>query len=1324
MQKQNKTGNIMDELKDFKGFYPLLKTLRFELKPVELNEKDTTVLDNIKKSGIFKVEEDTYSLQERQKSDVIKSESYKKVKKIIDDYHRQFISKSLATFSLDEDYLKKYVSLFKNNSKSEKENKEFGTIKSKLREQISNTFDTTHLFNKEFFNKELIQFVNNDKAKEDLIKEFEGFTTYFTGFNDNRKNMYSAEDKASSIAHRIINDNLPKFLNNISSYDTINEIIQKDIQQIEENFKEELNGKKLDDVFKIENYSNCLTQKDITTYNTLIGGKSEGDKKIKGLKEYVNSYNQKNGTKLPKFIALYKQILSSKDSLSWLPEIFEDDAQCIGAIKKVYNDINEKVINTPKDKISIKSLLSNLTDYSSTGIFVQNEAKKELLTSILQSYYGDWAILTKALEIEYLEAHPRKGQKIETYNKNRDTYVKSFKSFSLQRINDLIGEDKPKIEDYFKSCGYKEETISCNKEKDLEKQEQEIIDTFKDDRNIILCTSDIKQEGDNLIVKTPNIFEQIERKYLLVKDILNADYQHSNKALIQDTQSIEKIKLFLDSIKKLQWFIKPLSGCEEEAKRDNNFYSDFDDIWEDLNEITPLYNSVRNYLTQKPYSEEKIKLNFQDSTLLGGWDVNKEPKNLGILLIKDGLYYLAIINKDTKKVFENKHFDSTKKCYQKIDYKQIADAGKDIQNIIRIGDDKYQRFTKNLDALKKKYIPEIYAIKQAESYLQDKSMSTIKTFSSDDLKTFITYYKEAAKQYWTWCNFSFSDEYQNWKSFTDDVNMQGYKITFRDIEEDYINQLVKEGKIYLFQIYNKDFSLYSKGTPNMHTLYWKALFDENNLKDVIYKLNGQAEVFFRKKSFTWNDEVMKNGHHAKELKGKFTYPIIKDKRYTEDKFLFHVPITMNFKAVGTNNINSKVNEFIKDNGIKHIIGIDRGERNLLYLTLIDLQGNIVRQFSLNTITNVYMNKDGKEEEKSFNYHNKLDNIEKDRQEARKNWQTIENIKELKEGYLSQVIHKITQMMIEYKAIVVLEDLNSIFMRGRQKVEKSVYQKFEKMLIDKLNYLVDKKKDPNEEGGLLNAYQLTNKFESFEKMSKQNGFLFYIPAWKTSKIDPVTGFTNYIYTKYENEEKAKELLSKFADILYNEEEKYFEFVISDYTKFNPKADETRKEWTICTYGKRIKTFRNKAKNNQWDNETINLTEALKTLFNSANIDYKTNLKDSILNQGEKAFFEELLNLLKLTLQMRNSNPNTDEDYILSPVADSNGVFFDSREHKGETASLPQDADANGAYNIARKGLWAVRQIQNADDGSKVSLAMSNKKWLNFVQNKEYLDDKDK
>ncbi|WP_461252327.1 hypothetical protein, partial [Treponema sp. R8-4-B8] len=121
---------------------------------------------------------------------------------------------------------------------------------------------------------------------------------------------------------------------------------------------------------------------------------------------------------------------------------------------------------------------------------------------------------------------------------------------------------------------------------------------------------------------------------------------------------------------------------------------------------------------------------------------------------------------------------------------------------------------------------------------------------------------------------------------------------------------------------------------------------------------------------------------------------------------------------------------------------------MLYVSIIDLNGKIVKQFSLNEIVNDY---NGEEYKK--NYHDLLASKEDERTKQRQEWRTIENIKELKAGYLSQVVHKISKLVDEYCAIVVLEDLNFGFIRGRQKVEKSVYQQFEKALIDKMNYLV-------------------------------------------------------------------------------------------------------------------------------------------------------------------------------------------------------------------------------------------------------------------------------
>ena len=530
---------------------------------------------------------------------------------------------------------------------------------------------------------------------------------------------------------------------------------------------------------------------------------------------------------------------------------------------------------------------------------------------------------------------------------------------------------------------------------------------------------------------------------------------------------------------------------------------------------------------------------------------------------------------------------------------------------------------------------------------------------------------------------------------------------------------MRDGKIYLFQIYNKDFSQSSKGRPNLHTMYWKMLFDESNLKDVVYKLNGQAEIFFRKASIKHhvthpaNVPIKNKNIHTPKKESLFEYDLLKDRRYMYDKFSFHVPITMNFKSHGNEYINRDVNEYIATTTDDiQVIGVDRGERHLLYFTVVNQRGEIVEQYSMNTITNHWNGVDY-----VTDYHQKLEEKNVERTKARQDWQTIENIKELKEGYLSQVVHKVAQLMEKYNAILVLEDLNSGFKRGRIKVEHQVYQRFEKQLIEKLNYLVFKEKDANEPGGLLRAYQWAAKFESFERLGKQCGFIYYIPAWNTSKIDPITGFVNLFDTRYETKETSKSFFGKFDIIRYNAEKDWFEFVF-DYDKFHKRAEGTRTKWALCSVGKRIETYRSADTQNHFDSREVDLTAEFKALFAEYNIDIKGNIKQSIIEQDDKKFFESLYRLLRLTLQMRNSKTNSEVDYLTSPVADARGNFYNSdveklrgKDENGNWVStLPVDADANGAYNIARKGLMLIDQLKTTGEIT----AITNKDWLNFVQ----------
>ena len=97
---------------------------------------------------------------------------------------------------------------------------------------------------------------------------------------------------------------------------------------------------------------------------------------------------------------------------------------------------------------------------------------------------------------------------------------------------------------------------------------------------------------------------------------------------------------------------------------------------------------------------------------------------------------------------------------------------------------------------------------------------------------------------------------------------------------------------------------------------------------------------------------------------------------------------------------------------------------------------------------------------------------------------------------------------------------------------------------------------------------------------------------------------------------------------------------------------------------------------------------------------------------KEFWMQFISLFNLMLQMRNSDEKRGIDKIISPVQNDKGEFFVS----GEDNKMPLDADANGAYNIARKGLWIIQQIKGKDvsELDKVNLAIKNSEWLQYAQ----------
>lgn len=1219
--------------------YPLSKTLRFSLIPVGETE------NNFNKNLLLE-------------KDKQRAENYEKVKGYIDRFHKEYIESVLSKARIEK--VDEYANLYLKSNKDDSDIKAMESLENDMRKQISKQLTSTEIYKKRLFGKELMcedlpSFLT-DKDERETVECFRSFTTYFKGFNTNRENMYSSDEKSTAIAYRCINDNLPRFLDNVKSF-------QKVFDNLSDETITKLNtdlynifGRNIEDIFSVDYFEFVLAQSGIEIYNSMIGGYTCSDgTKIQGLNECINLYNQQvakneKSKRLPLMKPLYKQILSEKDSVSFIPEKFNSDNEVLLAIEDYYTG-HIGVIDL------LTELLQSLNTYNANGIFVKSGVA---ITDISNGAFNSWNVLRSAWNEKYEALHPVTSKtKIDKYIEKRDKVYKAIKSFSLFELQSLGNENGNEITDWYIS--------SINE-----------------------CNSKIKEA------------------YLQAQELLKSDYEKNyNKRLYKNEKATELVKNMLDAIKEFKQLIKPLNGTSKEENKDELFYGKFTSHYDSVADIDRLYDKVRNYITQKPYSKDKIKLNFDNPQLLGGWDKNKESDYRTVLLHKDGFYYLAVMDKSHSKAFVDapEITSDDEDYYEKMEYKLLPGPNKMLPKVFFA--------TKNIDTFQPS--DRILDIRKRESFKKGA------TFNKSECHEFIDYFKGSIEKHDDWSQFGFkfspTESYNDISEFYREISDQGYSVRFNKISKNYIDGLVEDGYIYLFQIYNKDFSKYSKGTPNLHTLYFKMLFDERNLSNVVYKLNGEAEMFYREASINDKEKIthyanqpIKNKNPDNEKKESvFEYDIVKDKRFTKRQFSLHVPITINFKAHGQEFLNYDVRKAVKYKDDNYVIGIDRGERNLIYISVIDSNGKIVEQMSLNEIISDNGHK--------VDYQKLLGTKEKERDKARKNWTSVENIKELKEGYISQVVHKICELVVKYDAVIAMEDLNFGFKRGRFPVEKQVYQKFENMLISKLNLLIDKKADPTEDGGLLRAYQLTNKFDGVNK-AKQNGIIFYVPAWDTSKIDPATGFVNLLKPKYTSVPEAKNLFETIDDIKYNANTDMFEFYI-DYSKFPRCNSDFKKSWTVCTNSSRILTFRNKEKNNMWDNKQIVLTDEFKSLFDEFGIDYKGNLKDSILSISNADFYRRLIKLLSLTLQMRNSISGStlpEDDYLISPVANENGEFYDSRNYKGTNAALPCDADANGAYNIARKALWAINILKDTPDDmlNKAKLSITNAEWLEYTQ----------
>lgn len=1232
----------------FTNLYSLSKTLRFELKPVP------ETVELLKKTNL----QGKTPIQVDQEIDEL---YHKEMKPLFDKLHEKFINESLAKVAFEitdlEQLEKKYLELKSLNKDKKNNSAEIGRLtdnstgeipklESRLREFIVEQFNKLSEVWKEKYNEinlddtgykiltnanilEVLLLLYPEKSEP--IKKFQGFFTYFSGFNQNRENYYTAKDDTTGVASRVINKNLDLFLNNKSDFE---EFVKK---------MPSLNEYR--QYFELGNFNDCLTQEGIENYNDKVGE----------VKSKVNlEYNQKAENKkqqLKGLKKLQKQIgcrtKQQREQEASGKSIYPEYLEKVGLgfqisrndrgkyqIWETLNYITEELKpKLEKLKENYKNFFSNWQEYKLDEIWF----RKESVNTISGRWFGgdNWSILAQALAYSGTGKIEKGEYKIPAFISLLDlkealdvleTGVDFDIKKSKRKNNSGAGREETKkfsytAENLFRD-GYKPYFKPSLFETLLAVWQHEVDCKFD---QIDLFTKEFEEKSKELFDKSKKdvIGRSIHTE--VVKNLVEEGYLR----LFQLTKyhNLEK------------------KGEIDARVTENRFYDILNEFWEE-NPIVIYHKAFQATLTKKPYSENKIKLNFENGNLLGGFSDGQEKNKSGVILQNDNKFYLGIlINRvffrtdKQNPLYETKDKDWQRLILTNLKFQTLAGKG--------------------------------FLGKQRVSYGDLGKTNPIEAVNL--LQEFIrTNYIQKHPQLESVAN----KNYESKKDFDAEIKKaltECFTMKFVPIRKDVLGQGLTQESLYLFKITNKDFSEYSKGkNKNVHTLYWQKLFEDKNLEKPILALNGGAEVFFRKGQ---KDKLDKK--HDKSGK-----EVLDGKRYSENKYFLHASITVNYGTPKNIKFKEKVSQLIANHQDDiRIIGIDRGEKHLLYYSVIDSVGKMIDRGSLNIINDI-------------DYNSKLQEKQDKRNKARLNWEEIGNIKNFKEGYLSQTVNKIYELIIKHNAIVVMEDLNSEFKAKRlAKVEKSVYKKFELALAKKLNHLILKDRDATVPGGVLNAYQLTPAIPAgdvgkFEK-AKQWGILFYVRANYTSTTDPLTGWRKHLHiSNSETDSKIQEFFKPDdgMEINYDLNKKCF--------KFSYITDDG-KTWELFAFDGLQRFY--------WDNKnreikTYDLNREFEELF--ANLDKSKNINKQIYGKDFKwktlIFYWNLLNQIRNTDKTKTGNNN---DFLQSPIwSEEHRQFFDSR--KVTSKEKPDNGDANGAYNIARKGVLVLNKIQeHAKDDSE-------------------------
>jgi|GEM_PF-350803 len=1171
-------------------------------------------------------------------ADKVRHESFKLAKKVLDEIHRKFITDSLVDLQLDHKQLQVFAEYSLNPASKSDAAKQAELIK--LRRSIYMAFEqrftATQAGWKEAYDCE--KFISSPKSQLALIETFKPELADKLGMPE--QDLEDLQTRFNKFASYFQGYNK----NRENIYTTKGHAVEISHRTIDQNL--------LKFYKNVQKYEKYYTDKDI------LGGEAAPHFKVENYTSYItqdeiNAYNEairsfrsninqarqgldkKEKQSLPMFEPLFKQILGD-NTKKVLFEKLEGKEEYAELTRKLQQDM--------------PSWVTALDEHANTHIMIPaNPAtvwfNAKAVNAVLHKHTTSPELIKIYLPKEFTSSRRAKDE--ETAKQN--SFV-SLRQLFAALDQAQVATELSLLKNVDRADMGASEAVWLAFCEDIQVKIKDARETVGAFSKIIAFEN--KSEKETL-KKALDSFNDLYRMYTYF------ELRYKNEPVTSFDTDPDFYELF-----------------EDPDDQDSLFDADKD------KRFSHYYDLIRNYLTKKSYSLDKWKLNFDCSQLLTGWDVNKEPEKHGVILQNGENYHLAILNNESNKIFDrakNKLLfqaeDNT--AWQKMDYKLLPGPNKMLPKCLlpKSNRNKYGATDEVLD------IYETGSFKKGDN------------FNLASLHKMIDFYKQAINRYEGWSMYEFTfrstDQYQGIDQFYHDAESQGYRLGFVPINSVELQKMVDDGRIYLFRIQNKDLANPSSKTANMHTLYFRELFKSSST----IKLNGEAEIFFRPKT----ENLAASKTNRKTPQGT---EVTELKRFRSDKIQLHLPVNLNYQTKSLINatFNQHTIERIKTNGVNAIIGIDRGEKHLAYVAIVDRSGKLLDEpISLNNITSKLPG-GGK---KVTPYFDLLDHREKERKENRQNWEAVRQIKDLKSGYIGHCIKQIVDLMIKHNAVVALENLNVGFKQGRSAIEKSVYNQLEQALLHKLQYVVDKSKPPQELFGAQNGVQLAPPSVVPKDTYNHMGFVFFVDPSYTSAVDPKTGYRQHFRLDDRINTKTFNTFIRdgFKDIEYKDSNLLFTFnwrqlasarnKIKKDVRAEKEAEISDKPWTITANIERL-VYSKKADDGHGATVKVYPQVELLQLFESKNFDLRKNIKQQLLEHKPDAkFVGSFTYLFNIINKLRNSDAASDVDAIISPVYIDG---FNSTKHK--LGGYEWNGDANGAYNIARKGAILLDKLYEA------------------------------